>query len=194
MASPRIISKHNMIFPNFSTDRSWTLFLDRDGVINRRLVADYVKFPAEFEWLPGSKEAIVSFSEMFGIVVVVTNQQGIGKGLMTENDLDEIHQRMKADIMEVGGHINQIYHCPDLASRSPNCRKPSPEMAWRAKQDFPQIDFQRSLMVGDSCSDMEFGRNAGMQTVFIQHPGERACEANYKCASLLELAHYLKQV
>lgn len=181
-----------MIFPNFSTDRSWTLFLDRDGVINRRLPGDYVKSPTEFEWLPGSKEAIALFSKMFGTVLVATNQQGIGKGLMTERDLDEIHQRMKAGVMEAGGRIDRIYYCPDLATKAGNCRKPSPAMAWKAKQDFPQIDFQRALMVGDSCSDMEFGRNAGMQTAFIHHPGEKACEANYSCASLLELAHYLK--
>ncbi len=80
----------------FEIDESWTLFLDRDGVINRRLMGDYVKSLDEFEILPGVLGAIKNFSKKFGRIVIVTNQQGIGKGLMTNEDLNAVHQYLHA--------------------------------------------------------------------------------------------------
>ena len=78
-------------------DKTWTLFLDRDGVINKKIDHDYVRNLEMFKWIDGSKEAIVSLSKIFEKIIVVTNQQGIGKGLMTENDLNEIHSFMKSE-------------------------------------------------------------------------------------------------
>lgn len=146
---------------------SWTLFLDRDGVINVRLIDDYVKTWEEFEFIEGVLEKLAEFSTLFGTIVIVTNQQGIGKGLMSEADLTDIHSRMLEEIEQAGGRIDKIYHCPALRSDADNCRKPRPVMAYKAQEDFPNIDFVRSIMVGDSLSDIEFGRAVGMRTVWI---------------------------
>lgn len=152
-------------------DKSWTLFLDRDGVINKKLPDDYIKTWEEFEFLPGVPEAIRVFSEIFGKILIVTNQQGIGKGLMTELDLEIIHDKMIKELRYEGGLINKVYHSPYLAKEKSVFRKPKPGMARKAKIDFPDIDFQKSIMVGDSKSDIEFGKNLEMYTVFIAADG-----------------------
>jgi histidinol-phosphate phosphatase family protein len=152
---------------HYLIDKSWTLFLDRDGVINHRIIDDYVKSPAEFEFLPNALNAIKICKEFFGKIIIVTNQQGIGKGLMTTQQLEKVHEKMLNGIAEVGGRIDQIYFCPELADSNHPDRKPEIGMAIKAQKDFPEIDFSKSVMVGDSISDMEFGRKAGMVNVLI---------------------------
>src|SRR6478736_1684328 len=122
-------------------DNTWTLFLDRDGVINRDKVGSYIFNRDEFFFLPGVEEAIKIFSDVFGVIVVVTNQRGIGKGLMTEDDLHNIHAHMLDELGVQGGRIDKIYFAPDLNSDSPN-RKPLTGMALQAKDDFPDINFE----------------------------------------------------
>lgn len=152
--------------------KGWSLFLDRDGVINRRIPGDYVKRIEEFNFNPGAAEAIAVFSKIFRYIFVVTNQQGIGKGLMDEYDLAIIHDYMLEKLRQTGGRIDKVYFCPGLAKDNPACRKPQIGMALQAKADFPDVDFSRSLMIGDSVSDIEFGNNAGMTTYYISHNGE----------------------
>lgn len=147
-------------------DSSWTLFLDRDGVINIEKENDYIKNFHEFNFLEGAAAAIATLSKHFGKTFVVTNQKGIGKGLMSEQDLAGIHQKMLEEITKAGGKIDQIYFCSDIEPDSP-CRKPNTGMAFQAKKDYPDIDFSRSIMVGNTLSDMEFGRTCGMRTIFI---------------------------
>lgn len=149
-----------------------TLFLDRDGVINQRLPGAYVRRWEEFIFLPGVLLAIVLLKGYFDRIIVVTNQQGIGKGLMTNDDLHAVHRKMCREIEQAGGRIDAIYYCPDLKTRADNCRKPAPAMALQAQRDAPDIDFTRSVMVGDAASDMVFGRQLGMQTVLIETNGE----------------------
>jgi D-glycero-alpha-D-manno-heptose 1-phosphate guanylyltransferase len=148
-------------------DTSWTLFLDRDGVINTHRPDDYVKNETEFEWIAGSKEAIRDLSQIVGRVLVVTNQQGIGKGMMTEYDLDKINWKMQTELEAIGGRIDRVYYCPHLAAINPKCRKPDIGMAEEAQQDFPEISFSKSIMIGDSDSDIEFGCRLGMFTVRV---------------------------
>ena len=148
-------------------NKSWTLFLDRDGVINYDKVDSYIFTVDEFAFMPGAIEAIKFFSELFGVIVVATNQKGVGKGLMTLDDLNNIHSRMMDEITAAGGRINKIYFATDLDNASPN-RKPQTGMALQAQKDFPSIDFAKSIMVGNRLTDMEFGRNAGMATVFMR--------------------------
>lgn len=148
-------------------DSHWTLFLDRDGVINERIPDDYVKTIEDFIFLPGVCEAIEKASHVFGRIVVVTNQQGIGKGLMTVDDLAAIHDVLRKKVAASGGKIDAIYFSPHLTRENSPMRKPGIGMAHWARLDFPEIDFTKSIMVGDSVSDMEFGKNAGMKTVFI---------------------------
>lgn len=152
-------------------DSGWALFLDRDGILNERIPGGYVTRVRDFIWLEDTLAALKTLSAHFKYIFVVTNQQGIGRGLMTEEKLEEIHAQMIQKVMECGGRIDKVYHCPGLAGASPDCRKPNPAMAFQAKADFPDIDFTKSVMVGDTPSDMEFARNAGMTAVRIMEDG-----------------------
>jgi histidinol-phosphate phosphatase family protein len=155
----------------------------------------YVLKPDDFSFLEGADDAIAKLSKIFGVIVVVTNQQGIGKGLMTEADLEQIHQKMVATIEVAGGRIDKIYHCPALQEENNICRKPLPGMALRARKDFPSIHFKRSVMVGDTISDMRFGKRLGMITVFIGDD-RKAISENHKLIdfsfnSLISMADHI---
>lgn len=145
----------------------WTLFLDRDGVINRRLPDEYVKNWDEFEFLPGVTGAIKRLGSVFERIFIVTNQQGVAKGLMTMADIQVIHAEMLKSITKSGGRVDQIYVAPQKKEENHIMRKPNVGMALRARKDFPGTNFRQALMVGDSISDMEFGKKLGMITVFI---------------------------
>ncbi|MCB0846865.1 MAG: HAD family hydrolase [Bacteroidetes bacterium] len=163
-------------------NHSWALFIDRDGVINQRRIKDYVKTWEQFIFIDQVLESLDVLSSLFGRMVIVTNQRGIGRGLMSEADLEEIHQRMLEEIHQTGGRIDQIYHCPDLEENDHRgWRKPKIGMALQAKQDFPDIDFKKSIMIGDAISDMEFGRNAGMYTVYVTQDEE--IEVGHVCGA-----------
>jgi len=153
-----------------------TIFLDRDGVINRRLPGAYVREWSEFHFLPGVPATIARLCTQFDRLVVVTNQQGIGKGLMTEDDLLEVHRQMIAALEHAGGRMDGVYYCPELAANPHNCRKPAPTMGYWAQRDFPDIAFEHSVMVGDSLSDMFFGKELGMLTVLITTKEEEAAD------------------
>jgi histidinol-phosphate phosphatase family protein len=148
-------------------DKSWTLFLDRDGVINVRPVGDYVRNPEQFHFLPDVPEAIAQLTKTFARIIVVTNQQGVAKGLYTENDLSAIHKKMTDQIEQLGGKISRVYYSPDLATSDSPTRKPATGMADWAKKDFPDIQFHKSVIIGDSLSDMQFGEKLGMHLVFL---------------------------
>ena len=156
-----------MTLNDLHIDKSWTLFLDRDGVINKKLENDYVKHWIEFEFIEGSMDALKFLQNIFGHLVVVTNQQGIGKRLYRTEDLELIHKNMLYEIAFYGGRIDKVYFSPYLAAENHPTRKPGIGMALQAKADYPAIDFTKSVIVGDSLSDMEFGRAAGMKTIFI---------------------------
>jgi len=148
-------------------DKTWTLFLDRDGVINEEPIKDdYILRWEDFRFAPGVLNAIKTFNGVFGTIVIATNQRCIGKHLLTIEGLHFIHNNMMKAINEAGGRIDKIYFAPDLDSDAIN-RKPRTGMAMQAKADFPQIDFTKSIMVGNRVSDMEFGHNAGMYSVFV---------------------------
>ena len=147
------------------------IILDRDGVINHEKKEDYIRHWSEFNFYAESLAALPLLAQKFDRIIITTNQKGIGKGLMTEADLTLIHHNMTNHIIELGGRIDAIFYCSDLDNLSIN-RKPQPGMAFQAKEKFPSIDLTRSIMVGNRMSDMEFGRNAGLYTVFLAttHP------------------------
>lgn len=153
------------IAQRFPKDRF--LFLDRDGVLNERVVGDYVRTIAQWKWLPDAKEAAVRLTKDYERAFVVSNQQGIGKGLMTAADVAEIHDRMSQEIAAAGGHIDKVYVCPSLAADGDPNRKPNTGMARQAVADFPEVGLQDSVMIGDSVSDMEFGWHCGMRCVYL---------------------------
>lgn len=146
----------------------WTLFLDRDGVINDRIVGSYVRNWSEFDFLEGVLEAMPILARKFDCIVVVTNQQGIAKGIMTEDDLNKVHLRMVEEIEKHGGRIDKVYFCAKHERENAPCRKPNVGMAEQAKLDFPSIDFNQAIMVGDSITDIEFGYNMNMKTVLVK--------------------------
>lgn len=147
-------------------DRSWTLFLDRDGVINEEIVGSYITAPDEFVFCEGALEALSILGGIFGSIVVVTNQRGVGRGIMSLEALREINAKMTAAVSTSGGRIDKIYSCTAVNDADHN-RKPNTGMAAQAKEDFPDIDYKKSIIVGNSLSDMEFGKRLAMHTVFL---------------------------
>ena len=138
-----------------------TLFLDRDGVINRWLPGDYVKRWEEFVFLPGVLGMLARCAGKFRRIVVVTNQRGVGRGRMRRETLDAIHQRMVREIAAAGGRIDGVYVSTAIADDDPS-RKPNPGLFEAARRDYPDISPARSLMLGDSDSDAAFAARCGM--------------------------------
>jgi D-glycero-D-manno-heptose 1,7-bisphosphate phosphatase len=155
---------------NFHThlpiDHTWTLFLDRDGVINVENVGTYITNWEEFQFCEGALEGIRHLSGLFGTVVIVTNQRGVGRGIMSLDSLKNISNQMMATIAGEGGKVDRVYVCTAVSDEDHN-RKPNVGMGIQAREDFPMIDFKRSVMVGNSLSDMEFGKRLAMSTVFL---------------------------
>lgn len=173
-----------------------TLFLDRDGVINVRTIGDYVRHPDAFVPADGLGEAMPLLAAHFGRIVVVTNQAGIGRGLMTEQDLAAVHEKMFEIVKAAGGRIDRAYYCPHAKDAGCRCRKPATGMAWLALADFPDIDFENAWLVGDSASDIAFGQSLGMRTVLIAGKSEEAeqlakMRIDFRFDSLLAFARFV---
>ena len=142
-----------------------TLFLDRDGVINIKLDGRYVRNFEEFEFIPGVELAIANLSKIFKRILIVTNQQGIAKGIMSSEDLDLLHHKMLCQLKDTGGIIEKVYYCPHLASSHCNCRKPNTGMIEQAIIDFPDLEKESSYLLGDSDTDIYAGDKMGLVTV-----------------------------
>ena len=143
-------------------------FLDRDGTINRKAPdGDYIKRREELALLGGAAEAIGRLNDAGVHVIVITNQRGVALGRMSEQDVDEIHAELGA-LLEAaaGARIDAFFYCPHDHD-SCDCRKPGTGLFMQAKQRFPWIDFEASVTVGDSTSDVEAGRALGMRTVHV---------------------------
>lgn len=144
--------------------RQWCLFIDRDGVINRQIVGDYVRSWADFEWLPGAASAISTLLEWAPYVVVATNQQGISKGLMAAEEVAAIHRRIRAETRRNGLEINAFQVCPHLEDTRCCCRKPSPGLLLDWLGRHPEVDPALSMMIGDSRGDLELAQNVAAMT------------------------------
>lgn len=176
-------------------DTSWTLFLDRDGVINTKVENDYIKRWNDFHFISGVLASMPILRKKFNRILIVTNQQGIGKGLFTEQDLAVIHSKMLTEIMNTGCNIEKVYFCPALVTENSVYRKPNIGMALQAKKDFSDIDFSKSIMLGDSISDMEFGKNAGMKTAYITNISNKNTQPkliDWVFESLEDFTNFLK--
>ena len=150
-----------MIIPDSLLQKCDTLFLDRDGVVNVWLPGDYVKNWQEFRFNPGFLDFIGRYSALFNHIFIVTNQRGVGKGVMTMQQLEDIHSRMLKEIADAGGRIDRIYVCTSVDETDP-MRKPNTGMARQAMKEYPDISMERSLMIGDQPSDRRFADNCGM--------------------------------
>jgi D-glycero-D-manno-heptose 1,7-bisphosphate phosphatase len=151
------------------------VFVDRDGVINRNR-ADYVKSIEEFEPFPDALEGIARLTREGWPVIVVSNQQCVGKGVITQETLAEITQHMRSVVRQAGGEIRGVYYCPHLAEEGCDCRKPMAGSFLRAAEEHG-INLRRSYFIGDSAEDMLAARRAGVTPILVltgraDRPGE----------------------
>ena len=167
-------------------------FLDRDGVINRNAPRGrYIKSWDELEVLPGVADAIRLLNGANFRVIVVTNQRGVSLGLMTVEDLEEIHRRLLERLNSAGARIDAVYYCPHGEGQC-DCRKPATGMFRRALDEFPEISLRDSIVIGDSWRDMEAAGVLGCSRILVQDATEPSCAGEPRmdvdgvAASLLE--------
>jgi len=176
-----------------------TVFLDRDGVLNEKMPeGHYVTCWEEFRPLPGVPEAIARLNRAGVRVIVVSNQRGVALGHYTVADVQTIHSEFQKLLNAAGAHVDGFYFCPH-EKHSCTCRKPGPGLFEQARAQFPEIAAETSVMIGDSLSDIEFGRRLGMRSVLIdgdpahQKPGAASAKeiAQVSCRSLSEAVQIL---
>lgn len=143
------------------------IILDRDGVINEKACsADYIKCWEQFKFIPGARKAISALSKAGYKIAIASNQRGVSKGLMSEQDLKEITKKMISDVEESGGKIDSVYYCTHSKEDKCDCRKPRPGMILKALRDF-QVDCRSAVMIGDAYADFEAARDARVDFIFI---------------------------
>jgi D-glycero-D-manno-heptose 1,7-bisphosphate phosphatase len=163
------MSEHKPFLPENLT--GFTIFLDRDGVINQPIVEDYAKQPADFILLDGVLEALGKLQRMAKHVVMVTNQQGVHRRLMSEKDLENIHLKLYNSLKDKGvSYFDASFYAPYLKGESHEWRKPKNGMLLKAKSYFPDIDWNKAIMVGDSPGDMLLADTLGITKVKIANP------------------------
>lgn len=149
-----------------STKNNKAIFFDRDGVINKKPNEhDYVKNWNEFEFLPDVTKIIKKLSKDF-LIIIVSNQRGVAREIMTKQDVEDIHRRMIKSLEDEGAKIDGVYFCPHDHEDNCDCRKPNPGLLLKAAEDF-KIDLSRSYMIGDDLSDVQAGTYAGCKTILI---------------------------
>jgi D-glycero-D-manno-heptose 1,7-bisphosphate phosphatase len=142
------------------------IFLDRDGVINCNR-SDHVKSLSEFEFLPGTREALRRLTQLGWPVVVISNQAVVGRGLVSQQTIEEINAHMIAGVQSVGGRIDQVFYCPHRPEEGCDCRKPRPGLLLRAA-DSLGLDLSRSFFVGDAESDVRAAQAVGCRPVLVK--------------------------
>jgi D-glycero-D-manno-heptose 1,7-bisphosphate phosphatase len=184
------MSSHNS--PAFANIRY--VFLDRDGVINRKLPeGEYVSSWARFDILPGAEETIAKLNRSGRSVIVITNQRGIALGHYTEADVKAVHDELQKHLAKTGAHIDAFYFCPHDKNEC-DCRKPKTGLFEKALREFPEASSKNSIVIGDSLSDIEAARNFGAPSIFIegdpqfQKPGAEKARSltDASCHSLSE--------
>ena len=135
------------------------VFLDRDGTINRDS-ADYIKGREEFEFLPGSLEAINKLTRNGFTTIVITNQSALPRQLISAKELEAVHNMMIDAVAQIGAEIKDIFYCPHMPDDGCDCRKPEPGLLYQARDKYG-IDLNTAVMVGDSARDIECARRAG---------------------------------
>ncbi len=146
------------------------IFLDRDGVINRERT-DYVKSVSELEILPGVAESIKKLKDAGFIIIVITNQSAINRGLTNHDNVKNIHTTIQDYCKKNGTLIDAFFYCPHRPDENCMCRKPNAGLLLRASVEF-NIDLKSSWMIGDRDSDLQAAKLAGCNFIKIQSNGE----------------------
>jgi histidinol-phosphate phosphatase family protein len=169
----------------------WTLFLDRDGVINERIFDNYVLDWSSFHFTPGLLANASKIGAAFTRIIVVTNQQCIAKGLLKFEQLETIHQQMCTELLAAGLQIDLVLAATEFKNGIPQRRKPHPQMAYEAQEKFPEIDFNKSIMVGDTNTDIQFGKKLGMYTVLVESKEKIKEKPDFSITHLAQLSQLL---
>lgn len=172
-------------------DHTWTLFLDRDGVINQRNFEGYILQWPDFQFTEGLLDAASQIGRLFGNIFVVTNQQCIAKSLLTEEELTIIHQQMCFSLAAHGLKIQEVKAAYEKKGAAPFRRKPNTAMALELKAQYPSIDFNKSIMVGDTDSDIQFGKALGMFTILVRSKEKTQLTPDLSIDCLADLPKYL---
>ncbi len=151
--------------PNNRKNRG-AVFLDRDGVINASPATRFVTHWSQFRFLPGTVEAIRMLNSNSRKVIVISNQSGVGRGVMTRAQLKQITRKMLRTVRAAGGQIHAVYYCTHHPEVSCLCRKPRTRMLQMAASRF-SIDLKKSFMVGDAETDILTGHSAGCRTILV---------------------------
>ena len=172
-----------------------TLFLDRDGVINIQRPKDYVKTIDEFIFQPHAIEAIALLNKYFKYIIIITNQRGVGRGILKQDDLEQIHQYMLNTLRESDAIIDKIYYCTALAWDHPDRKTPT-EMALPAESDVPEIKFPPRWFAGARCPMRPFADAAGIPAVLIgnKYKQDQLASVTFElhCPDLFTFANYIK--
>ena len=198
MRAYRSLSYYSVLMASSSATAEFTgirtVFLDRDGVINRKAPeGEYIARWGDFHFLPGAEEAIAALNRSGRRVIVVTNQRGVALGRYTSADVDALHAQMQKHLADHGARIDAFYCCPHDKNQC-ECRKPKTGLIEQAFRDFPDASAVTSLIIGDSLSDIEAARRLGMRSIFIEGDpetqkagaGKAAALADAVCGSLVE--------
>ena len=181
------MTEHNRYLPSRQQATEYTLFLDRDGVINEPIVDDYARKPEDFVFCAGAIDAIAELRSIFKKIVLVTNQQGVHRGLMSEKDLEDVHLKMYNGLKSKGiRYFDGILFAPYLKTVNHKWRKPSNGMLLKAKEYFTDIEWSKSIMVGDSPGDMQLADSLELIKVRIENPQFSFDNQDYKFKSLAE--------
>lgn len=143
------------------------VFIDRDGVININLTGEYVKEWKEFKFLPGTLKSLRLLKKNKIMVIIISNQSGVAKGLMTERQLEKLSHNFLEVVRNYGGDIEAVYYCIHNSDENCECRKPKPGLLLKASKELG-IDLKKTYMVGDYISDIEAGAAAGSKTILVK--------------------------
>ena len=171
------------------------VFLDRDGVINRRIQDGYVTRLSDFEFLPDTIPGIRALAALGRPIIVVSNQAGVAKGSVKLRSLEQITAWFVGEIVAGGGRIDAVYYCPHAPADDCTCRKPKPGLLLQAASDFG-VDLRQSVMIGDTVSDAEAATNAGVRALLVEHyltAPDTAAPTVERVADLRAAAALLKQ-
>jgi histidinol-phosphate phosphatase family protein len=179
------MSEHSTYLPSKEALKEFTVFIDRDGVINEPIVDDYARTPDDFDFCQGAIDALAFLKKHCKYLILVTNQQGIHRELMTEQDLQNVHLKMYKSLKNKSiGYFDAVFYAPYLKSENHLWRKPNTGMILKAQTCFQDIDWQKCMMIGDSPTDMQLADNMNITKIRIGNPQFNFDNQDFQFASL----------